>query len=85
MALNFLNGEVTITYNVNAATGGIPQLTAATNTLTLVPTIGNAVMNAANASGSVDWHCKSAGSTYAFGTAGTLPGRYAPANCRAAF
>ena len=85
MALNLLIGEITITYNEVAGTGGIPQLTATTNTLVLVPTIGNAVMNAANASGSVDWHCKSAASTYATGTAGSLPGRYAPANCRAAF
>jgi type IV pilus assembly protein PilA len=85
MALNLVNGEVTITYNQVAATGGIPQLTAATNTLVLVPTIGNTAMGPLNASGSVDWHCKSAASTYAVGTAGTLQGRYAPANCRAAF
>mgnify|MGYP001604443473 FL=1 len=85
MALNLANGEVTITYNEVAGSGGIPQITAATNTLVLVPTIGNTAMGAANASGSVDWHCKSAASTYAVGTAGTLQGRYAPANCRAAF
>ena len=86
MALNLTTGEITITYNEVAASGGISQLTATTNTLTLVPTIGNAAMSATNSNGSVDWNCRSAGSTYTTaGTAGTLPGRYAPANCRAAF
>jgi type IV pilus assembly protein PilA len=34
--------------------------------------------------GSIDWHCKSAASTFALGGAGTLPGKYAPAQCRGA-
>jgi hypothetical protein len=72
MALNLTNGEVTVTYNFAAASGGISQLTATTNVVILVPTIGNTAMGPLNASGSVDWHCKSAASTYAVGTAGTL-------------
>ena len=75
------NGEVTVTFNTTAT--GIPQLGAA-NTLVLVPTIGNLALGAANAVGNIDWHCKSAGSTYAVGTAGTLLARYAPTQCRGA-
>jgi type IV pilus assembly protein PilA len=74
------NGEITITYDVTAT--GIPQLTG-NNTLVLVPTISGAAL-AAGLTGSMDWHCKSAGSTYAVGTAGTVPARYAPAQCRGA-
>ena len=74
------NGEIAINYNTTAT--GIPQLAGA-NTMMLVPTIGGAALAAA-AAGSIDWHCKSAGSTYAVGTAGTVLSRYAPANCRGA-
>ncbi len=80
----FATGEVTVTFNVTAT--GIPQLGAA-NQLLLVPTIGNAALGAANAVGNIDWHCKSAGSTYAVGTAPgatTLAARYAPTQCRGA-
>ena len=84
IGVNVVNGEVTIIYSNVAGTGGIVQL-GANDTIVLVPTIGGAVMGAANASGSVDWHCKSAGSTYPLGTVATLAGRYAPASCRAAF
>lgn len=78
--INTGNGEITVTYDVTAT--GISQLTGA-NTMVLVPTINNAAL-AAGTAGSIDWHCKSAGSTYATGTAGTVPSRYAPAQCRGA-
>ena len=74
------NGEITITYDVTAT--GIPQLVGA-NTMILVPTIGNVALGA-GAAGSMDWHCKGAGSTYAIGTAGTVAARYSPAQCRGA-
>jgi len=80
IAITVANGEVTVTYDVTAT--GIPQLTGATN-LVLVPTIFGAAL-AAGLGGSIDWHCKSAGSTFAIGTAGTVPARYAPAQCRSA-
>ena len=83
IGVTFLNGEILVTYSNVAATGGIVQL-GANDTIVLVPTIGPAPLGALNASGSIDWHCKSAGSTYNVGTNGTLPGRYAPASCRAA-
>jgi type IV pilus assembly protein PilA len=81
VGITFANGEVLVTFDTTAT--GIPQVAGA-NTLTLVPTIGNAALSAANATGNIDWHCKSAGSTYAVGTAGTLLARYAPAQCRGA-
>jgi len=74
------NGEITITYDVS--TTGIPQLTGA-NTIVLVPTVSGAQL-AAGTAGSIDWHCKSAGSTYGVGTTGSVQGRYAPAQCRGA-
>jgi len=82
VGINVGNGEITVTYD-NAATG-IPQLLNAERTLTLVPTIGGAALAAGNASGNIDWHCKSAGSTFGVGTTGTLLARYAPTQCRGA-
>lgn len=81
VAIDIAKGEITITYNITD--NGINQLTSTTNTLILVPTINDVIL-AAGAVGSMDWHCLSAASTYAKGTKGTLPGRYAPAQCRAA-
>ena len=81
VAINLGNGEITITYQTNA--NGIPQVAAA-NTLLLVPTIGNLPLAAGNATGNIDWHCKSAGSTYAQGAIGTLLARYSPTQCRSA-
>lgn len=81
VGITLATGVITVTYNTTAT--GIPQLGAA-NTLTLVPTIGNTALGAANASGNIDWHCKSAGSTYAVGATGTLLARYAPTQCRGA-
>ncbi len=82
VSINPANGVITVTFFTSAT--GIPQLLGA-NTVTLVPTIGNtAIVVPTNVSGNMDWHCKSAASTYAVGVNGTLPGRYAPANCRGA-
>lgn len=80
VAITPANGEILITYDVTPT--GIPQLTGAP-LLVLVPTIGGAVL-AAGAAGSMDWHCKSAGSTFVPGTAGTVLSRYSPAQCRGA-
>ena len=80
IAITAANGEVTITYATGAT--GIPQLAGAA-TIVLVPTI-NGVALAGGAAGDMDWHCKSAGSTFAVGTAGQVPARYAPASCRGA-
>lgn len=82
VTITMANGEVAVVFDITAT--GIPQLTAATNSLILVPTIGGTAMGAGNATGNIDWHCKSAGSTFAVGTAGTLLARYAPTQCRGA-
>ncbi|RZL53169.1 MAG: pilin [Variovorax sp.] len=72
------NGQITITY-------AIPQV--AGNTLILTPNVAGVAL-APGTVGSVSWVCKSAGSpasgatTATFGALGTLPSRYAPANCR---
>ncbi len=74
-----VGGVVTITYANNV--GGTP--TANGTTLNLVPEVGPS---------RVDWRCRAAGSTPATvgvgatanpGTAGTLPAKYAPSECRA--
>ena len=68
-------GEILITYTA-AATG---------LTLNLNPFDGANPLTAGSVptGGSINWHCKSAGSTAAtLGTAGTMSGKYVPANCR---
>ena len=78
-------GMITITYQPRVAATG-------KNTLTLVPTTQNdkgveVLLPAANAAfspilGSVTWYCRAKGNAKNFGTAGTLEGRFAPADCR---
>ena len=78
------NGEITITYDVTPT--GVTQLTGAP-VLMLVPTVNTGagpVVLAAGVAGAIDWHCKSAASTFPLGTAGTVQGKYAPAQCRGA-
>jgi len=82
IGITFATGDVTVTYSTVAATGGITQITAGADTIVLTPTIGGTALGPLNASGSIDWHCKSAASTFAIGPLGTLPGRFAPAPCR---
>lgn len=62
-------GEITITFALPSEITG--------NTLILEPTISSGDQVA-------EWFCNAVGSTKPLGTgtAGTLPGRYAPANCR---
>jgi type IV pilus assembly protein PilA len=74
-------GEILIDYDVGQ--NGVPQLNGA-NRIVLVPTVNGAAL-AAGVAGSIDWHCKGAGSTYGIGTtAGTVLARYSPAQCRGA-
>jgi type IV pilus assembly protein PilA len=80
-------GQITITYNVNPATGGIPQLAAAANTLILSPYI-NKVALATGQTGNIDWVCTSAGTVTAAAevgaapAAGTVQTKYVPAQCK---
>lgn len=73
-----VGGVITITYGTNL--GGNP--TANSTTLNLVPMLTGSA---------IDWKCRAAGSSAAVvpsggtanpGTAGTLPAKYAPADCR---
>jgi type IV pilus assembly protein PilA len=76
------NGEIEIVYDVTA--NGIPALTAGPR-MFLVPTIGTPpALLAPGLSGNIDFHCKSAGSTFGLGSVGTVEARYAPAQCRGA-
>ena len=66
------NGEITITYAATAGNG----------TLVLAPRDGaGPLVNGTVPTNPITWNCNSAASTLA-GTAGTLLGKYAPAECR---
>jgi len=65
-------GEITITYSPAAGNG----------TLVLVPMAGLARLGEnSDSSAVVVWHCNAAGSSKP-GTKGSLPAKYAPAQCR---
>lgn len=75
-------GGITVIFDTTA--GGITQLTAAKNKITLTPSLGGAVLTAAGA-GNIDWACASATAATAGALPhrlGTLPPKYAPAQCR---
>jgi type IV pilus assembly protein PilA len=88
MTIGQLTGIITINYNVNAATGGIPQLNGA-NVIVMAPYINRAVL-AAGLSGNIDWVCVSATNataTQAVAPAappagGTVLSKYVPAQCK---
>jgi type IV pilus assembly protein PilA len=84
-------GIIKITYNTNAATGGIPQLATggSGNVIYLSPYINKAVL-AAGTAGNIDWVCTSAtqaAASAAIGGAaipsvGTVIGKYVPTQCK---
>lgn len=71
VATDASTGVITITL------GGIPQLTAVGTALTYTPTIADAAISDANATGTVEWKCNPADSE---GT--TIDPKYLPAVCR---
>lgn len=75
-------GAITVIFDTTAS--GIQALTAATNKITLTPSVGGVVLSAAG-SGNLDWACASDTAATA-GTLphkpGTLPAKYAPTQCR---
>jgi len=79
------NGVITVTL-ASATQAGLPTDAAGT-TLTFTPNVQGA-LPAAGASGAIDWACASDTNTTAtarglvVGTAGTLPAKYAPSECR---
>lgn len=79
-------GLITVTFGTGAT--GISQLTAGANTITFEPSVGGAVLMD-GAPGNVDWACASVTSLTAASsspalpaTAGTLPAKYAPTQCK---
>jgi len=75
-----------ITMTTQGATSGLPTV-AQGKTLKLSPNVQNAAI-AAGVSGAIDWACGSTTATTAankgltFASLGTLPAKYAPAECR---
>lgn len=78
-------GEITLTYSANVATA------ASAKTLVLSPFIAGGTLGtqlAAGVSGPIDWACQSTTKVTATaraigaGTIGTLPAKFAPAECR---
>lgn len=85
IVINPTDGMITITY----LPANVGQITAATNTITLTPSIGSAIL-AANmaAGGNIDWACSSISSATAAGrglpvtVAGTIAARFVPTECK---
>lgn len=82
IAINSVNGEITITYTTKVA-----PTTA--NTLVLSPrdgspTDGPLIISIPPTNHSITWNCNSAAqdSSTHFGSKGTIYGKYVPANCR---
>ena len=84
LQINVANGEVTMT--TAAAVAGLPAAVLS-KTLVLTPNVQNAAL-AVGVMGAVDWGCSSTSASIALGrglavtTLGTLPAKYAPAECR---
>ena len=84
-------GIIKITYNTNAATGGMPQLATggSGNVIYLSPYINKAAL-AAGMTGNIDWVCTSAAQTTASAdiggaavpSVGTVIGKYVPTQCK---
>ena len=85
MSILRTSGEITVTTALTAAASGLP--TAAINkTIILTPNVQKAVL--AGLAGAIDWACATTTKQTATAkllvstTAGTLPAKYAPAECR---
>ncbi|WP_137922145.1 pilin [Hydrogenophaga sp. 2FB] len=78
VTINAVNGEISMAYTTRVQP-------AATNTLILSPRDAGAdlVANTPPTAGSITWRCNAAlAAGPSRGTLGTLPGRFAPADCR---
>jgi type IV pilus assembly protein PilA len=79
-------GEITITYTTKIAPAGSQTLVLAPRDGGISGTVltGTTTNSIPPANGSITWNCKSvAQDTNHSGTAGTILGKYVPANCRA--
>jgi type IV pilus assembly protein PilA len=90
MSIAAASGIIKITYSVNAAAGGIPQLaTGGSGPLLYLSPYINKVALAAGLTGNIDWVCTSAAQTTAaadIGAAipsvGSVLGKYVPTQCK---
>ena len=84
LQINGANGEITMT--TATAVAGLPTAVLS-KTLVLTPNVQNAAL-AAGVAGALDWGCSSTSAQIAADrglvvvTLGTLPAKYAPAECR---
>lgn len=79
IAVDAATGEITVTFSANTGP-------ADGTTLILTPSIAQSALTATS-TGNIDWSCGSQGTTTAAArslpvTAGTLPARYAPSECK---
>ncbi len=91
LTIGAASGIIKITYNTNAAAGGIPQLATggSGNVIYLSPYINKAVL-AAGMTGNIDWVCTSATQATASAdiggaavpSVGTVSGKYVPTQCK---
>jgi type IV pilus assembly protein PilA len=83
LAINAGNGEISITYTAAAGNGSLILVPYYSSRATAEATATPTALAAGTLPGDViQWVCKATGKTFAIGTTGTLPARYAPANCR---
>ena len=84
ISISDTNGQITITYSSLIDGGGKTLILAPINGSPTGPAlVGTAATGSTiPTAGSISWNCKSAGSTYGTGSAGTLSAKYVPAECR---
>ena len=86
ITLDATTGAITVTYAVGAA--GISQLTTGANTLVLQPFISGVALGTTTVTGNIDWACASSQHQTATAnsmgsiTAGTIPAKYVPTQCK---
>lgn len=83
VAIDDTNGEIKIVYDAPIDANKFLMLvpyTGPTSTPVVLP--DSTVANYAPPSTNISWACKAAGSAFAVGTAGDLPAKLAPSNCR---
>ncbi|NND00886.1 MAG: pilin [Gammaproteobacteria bacterium] len=86
LTLDPATGVITVVYNTNNATGGIPELVGA-NTIALTPHIGNQGLGATIDGGTISWECAGADgaialTSYPASTLGSVTSRFLPGECR---
>jgi type IV pilus assembly protein PilA len=84
ITLNSSNGAITVTYDGSAK--GISQL-GSNYTLVLQPFISKTALDTATVAGNIDWACASSTDVTATSagmapTAGTIPAKYVPTQCK---